>query len=238
MANNVFLSNSGSTPIPIEVVAVTDSPPPVLHRPWCRIPGGCHSGNLATCMTPCDYIDTPDAHTQMRLEISDAGPQCILHRNNDPFPRKVSVSCDLHPVGYGNANVGTLAGIDLYNTLNGQTLQLDSIRLWSWKHSNKKMYIRLPIDDDGDPSRPTSGVITPARQEAIDLANSVLANDSGSPVPLELRYNNYKPHELPTFSYIYGKGQDYANIDGKGRRRLGSTQQGDGNRDFTVFTVK
>ena len=60
MANNVFLSNSGSTPIPIEVVAVTDSPPPVLHRPWCRIPGGCHSGNLATCMKPCDDIDTPD----------------------------------------------------------------------------------------------------------------------------------------------------------------------------------
>lgn len=51
--------------------------------------------------------------------------------------------------------------------------------------------------------------------------------------------NDYDPSSFSTFTYIYGKGEDYADneVGGFGRRRLGSTQLGENTRDYTVFTV-
>ena len=47
----------------------------------------------------------------------------------------------------------------------------------------------------------------------------------------------YDPSGFDTFTYIYGKGEWYDSMEGKGRRRVGSTQRGVGTRDYTVFTV-
>ena len=49
----------------------------------------------------------------------------------------------------------------------------------------------------------------------------------------------YNPGSFHTFTYIYGRGNQYNNVNlsGKSRRRLGGASMGVGTRDYTVFTI-
>ena len=70
-------------------------------------------------------------------------------------------------------------------------------------------------------------------------------DNRGNPDPLQIVYRqsyvvpadppqDYAAGNVPSFTYVYGKGEEYSNgIAGKGRRRIGLSP-----RDYTVFTVK
>jgi len=57
-------------------------------------------------------------------------------------------------------------------------------------------------------------------------------------LPLASVPADYNPSNLAAFTYVYGKGEDYISsiVEGKSRRRIGSTDNISG-RDFTVFNV-
>ena len=50
---------------------------------------------------------------------------------------------------------------------------------------------------------------------------------------------DYDPDGLGSFTFVYGKGAQYQGqpVQGRSRRRLGSTYQGPGLKDYTVFTI-
>lgn len=57
-------------------------------------------------------------------------------------------------------------------------------------------------------------------------------------LPLAFVPVDYNPSNLAAFTYVYGKGEDYIPdiVEGKSRRRIGSTDNISG-RDYTVFNV-
>jgi len=243
-----FFANDSEDSIPIQVEVVPDDTlPSVLPKPFCRkIEEPCITSTRSTCMVPCEE-NIPTGYTRMPLEIAASGPNCQHHNpnNGDPFPRKINIKCDLRPLGWGQTKAldkRYMSGpLTLKNTANNRTLDVHGIRYWSWNPNNRQLNFHSTVDDvEGDPAAQAAAV-----QEAILQANTAFENTSGQTVPLELIYNSFSTSaptmaNLNTFTYVYGNGDDYElnwSIGGRGRRRVGSTQQGIGKRDFTVFTV-
>jgi hypothetical protein len=70
--------------------------------------------------------------------------------------------------------------------------------------------------------------------ELLPIELVVMPYPSANAVPPD-----YDPDSLGSFTFVYGKGGQYQNepVEGRARRRIGSTQQGPGTRDYTVFTI-
>ena len=79
------------------------------------------------------------------------------------------------------------------------------------------------------------------------MVNAMFDNRGNSnPLPIEVRTATsnssppvgYDPSTLSAFTFVYRKGEEYSTgVEGNSQRRIGSTDQGVGTRDYTVFTI-
>ena len=147
----------------------------------------------------------------------------------------------MHDVGFGQTfpylgssqPCSPWTDIGLYRTDTGEGLKIPFVRHWSYSPTNKLMYFAVYSDN-----------VT----EAIDTVNTIFDNKlNPDPLPIEVRPSSnvasvpadYDPSTLDSFTFVYGRGDEYEGtaLDGRSRRRMGSTQQGRGTRDYTVFTI-
>ena len=132
-------------------------------------------------------------------------------------------------------SVNEATPIRLYNTVTGKSLKVAYVKHWSLSADDYKVYFSVYHQDDGP-----NGT---NRALAIEEVDVMFANIGNTAIPIAIRSVKetiiddvpafYDPAPLPTFTYVYGKGEDYLNVNGRGRRRIGSTVD---TRDFTVFT--
>ena len=218
---------------------VNQTIPPIL--PWCRKPTDSTCSNAATCMVSSCTDDqiTNDGYTRMELKVAAySSPKCAFHTWWNGL---VSLQCNLHDLAFGRTTpflqgaepCSPWTDIGFYNGLTGEGLKIAFVRHWSWSPNNKRLYFAVYHTD-----------VT----EAINMVNSIFDNTGNpNPLPIEVRLTSniasvptgYDPSILNTFTFVYGKGSEYGGVglDGKSRRRIGSTEMGINTRDYTVFTI-
>jgi hypothetical protein len=225
-------------------------------QPPCRKGSDPSCRNPATCMVLSCTDDQIRNDNYVRMELKvDAGntPNCTFHMMWKDF---VSLQCDMHDTGFGEISPYSelvsecypWTDIGLENTRTGEVLTVASVHHWSFSTSNKKSYfavystneleainmVNMIFDNSGfNASLPIS--IVPMIQS---FPRRGAAQTPPRRLPLVDVPVGYDPGTLNSFTIVYGKGQDYGvNLDGRSRRRIGSTSVGVGTRDYTVFTI-
>ncbi|KAL7533669.1 hypothetical protein ACHAXR_006666 [Thalassiosira sp. AJA248-18] len=184
-----------------------------------------------------------DGYTRMQLKVAaNSSPNCQFHMVDAGRGDRISVQCDLHDTRFGKTTPYLQGGdpcspwssLGFFNSdTNEQLLSVAFVRHWSWRNDDKKTIFT---------------VNSLVQQEAVDMANAAFDNSgNSSPLLIDARPPpnvvsapaGYDPASFNTFTYVYGKGEEYVSnsVPGRSRRRLGSTIQGVGSRDYTVFTV-
>lgn len=122
------------------------------------------------------------------------------------------------------------------------------LRHWSYAPNDKKVWFAVYSTDGSEASSLVNAIfdntgnvaalpieIRPLRKSATfpQVEASFLAK-----LPLVSVPADYSPDNLEAFTYVYGMGEDYipSIVEGRGRRRVGSTDNTRG-RDFTVFNI-
>jgi len=224
-----------------------DVPTEDLFMPCTTSNPTCTVFNTPGCMvTSCTQTQIDGTYTRMALNVrAGQRPNCQIR---GAWNGLMSMRCEFHDTGFGDSSP-EFAALDscapwtkfsFRNTATDTKLDVEYVRHWSRHPTNRYTYFSLPIEDDG-----TTGT----RNAAIAMVNDMFDNSGSSNVlSIEVVPTNqtvttvptdYNPASLNAFTYVYGDGLDYvsASSDGMSRRRLGSTMQAPGSRDYTVFTV-
>lgn len=205
----------------------------------CRKPGANCYTNAETCMAPsCTDEEVGNGHVRMQLKVAaGSSPNCRTHSTQETY---VSLKCELHAKGFGRASSYKTAldqcapwmPIGLRNTRTGEVLAVAFVRHWSWKAGNKYTYLTVFYQNPNSARKAVNDIFDNT-QFADDLLIDIVPAFDTSEVPA-----GYNPSSIGSFTYVYGKGEEYGvSVDGQGRRRVGCTEQGVDHRDFTVFTI-
>jgi len=206
---------------------------------WCRKDTDPTCADVNTCMVAtCTDADIANGYTRIELKVpANSSPNCIKHV---VWNGLISLQCNMRDLGFGKSfpflsssePCAPWTNIGFYNSITGEGVDVAFVRHWSFSPNNRRVYFAVYETDE---------------QAAKDLVNGIFNNVGNSnPLPIEIRPTSnvpevpagYDPSSLPAFTYVYGKGPQYGDgVDGRSRRRLGSTEQGTHARDYTVFTI-
>ena len=212
----------------------------------CTKPTPTCTADAAACMvTSCTQTQIDNGYTRMELNVQPGDTPNCQHRA--AWNGLMSLRCEFRNIGFGNSSPEFTAldpcapwtKFSFRNTLTGEKLDVAYIRHWSWKPDDRYTYFSLTIQDDGDAS---------ARTEVVAMVNAMFDNSGNANVlPIEVVPTtptvttvpaSYDPASLNAFTFVHGDGAEYGiGLEGRSRRRLGSTMQVAGTRDYTVFTV-
>lgn len=122
------------------------------------------------------------------------------------------------------------------------------LRHWSYKPDDKKLWFAVYSKDGPAAASIVNNIFSNVGNvNALPIEVRPLRKSATFPqveasaltkLPLASVPADYNPSNLAAFTYVYGKGEDYipSIVEGKSRRRIGSTDNVNG-RDFTVFNV-
>jgi hypothetical protein len=219
--------------------------------------------DASSCMveTCTDAQISTQGYVRMALKVSsNSSPNCVS--NGLTTDGLVSLQCDFHDVGFGRINpsypmtsYGKCApwtDIGLFNSRTGQGLNIFHLKQWSFSPTSKRMTFVVYATDMVASQNAVNSMFNNVGH-AADLAIELRALRKNremyftpgtkiqSPtmgIPFQTLPAEYNPSALNTFTYVYGRGEDYSlnAIPGVGRRRMGSTGEFKG-RDYTVFSV-
>jgi len=237
--------------------------PPIL--PPCRKPGVNCTISPATCMVEtCNRTDIDAGFVRMEL-IVKAGKttDCLAYTElyND---RYVQLRCIMHDVGFGITmpNPDTLLSscapwleLGLYNSRTGRGVNVAFLRHWSYFPSDGRLHFAVYtsnkteaitiVDSMFDNTNSTTDLMIdmrPTRRilpEGSIHAPSISMPLNTTTITTTTTTTNYNPSTLNTFTFVYGKAEEYgtSTLPGNARRRIGSTEIGPMTRDYTVFTI-
>eukprot|EP00584_Thalassiosira_punctigera_P005954 CAMPEP_0172540772 /NCGR_PEP_ID=MMETSP1067-20121228/11704_1 /TAXON_ID=265564 ORGANISM="Thalassiosira punctigera, Strain Tpunct2005C2" /NCGR_SAMPLE_ID=MMETSP1067 /ASSEMBLY_ACC=CAM_ASM_000444 /LENGTH=776 /DNA_ID=CAMNT_0013326685 /DNA_START=99 /DNA_END=2425 /DNA_ORIENTATION=+ len=180
-----------------------------------------------------------DSGTHKRIELrvlGNSSPSCAT----GAYQKGVAeLKCNFRDVGFGRTHVYLSSpdtahpwvNFGFKNTRTGEVLEVAYVRHWSWLTTNQQTLF---------------SIIASSKAAARDTVNAMFDNSNNSTIlPIEIvaltpvsQAANYTPSALSAFTFVYGKGGEYGQgLGGQSRRRVGSTAQGVGQRDYTVFTI-
>jgi hypothetical protein len=212
----------------------------------CRIASDPTCVNSTTCMVEsCTEVDITNGYTRIELKVQPkSSPNCVFHAIWNGL---VSLQCNMRDTLFGRTNPSLSSAdpcapwtnVGFYNEDTGEGLDVAFVRHWSYSPNNRRTYFAVYVVDDG----------TVATRDAAAAMVNAIFNNGGNADPLSIAVRptsnieevppSYDPASLNAFTFVYGDGAEYDNggLTGRTRRRVGSTVQGVGKRDYTVFTI-
>ena len=216
---------------------VLDDPDPI---PVPDLPCAMPDGTMGASCTPAEI-----EAGAVRLELfvrPGLTPDCKRHgvQAHGPF----ALQCEMHDTGFNRADANLhqadpcrpWSKLGLVNTRTDEVLQVEFLKHWSWRSNSRRMYF---------------SVASASTAAAIEMVNAMFNNeDNSEQLSIQLVVMsqlpaatvppaNYDPGGLSSFTFVYGKAAELQSgaVEGQARRRIGSTRQGAGTRDYTIFTI-
>jgi hypothetical protein len=235
--------------------------PPIL--PPCRKPGINCTVSPATCMVEtCNQTNIDAGFVRMDLHVKAGKTTDCLSYTELYNNQYVQLRCIMHDVGFGITipNPDTLLSscapwleLGLYNSRTGQGVNVAFLRHWSYFPSDGRLHFAVYtsnkteaiaiVNSMFDNTNSTTDLIIDVRPTRRILPEGSIHSPSIS-MPLNTTTTpstttNYDPSTLNTFTFVYGKAEEYdtSTLPGFARRRIGSTEIGPLTRDYTVFTI-
>ena len=197
-----------------------------------------------TMQASCTQADIEAGAVRLELFVREGRtPNCRKHNTQASRLERAnglfSLECEMHDKGFDRKDAKLhqadpcrpWSKLGLLNTRTDEVLQVEYIRHWSWQSDTRKMYF---------------SVASTSTTAAINMVNTMFNNEAFPNERLHITLvvtenpaaADYDPNDLGSFTLVYGKGVEYQNdVEGHARRRIGSTKQGPGTRDFAVFTI-
>eukprot|EP00581_Thalassiosira_minuscula_P014784 CAMPEP_0183721232 /NCGR_PEP_ID=MMETSP0737-20130205/13573_1 /TAXON_ID=385413 /ORGANISM="Thalassiosira miniscula, Strain CCMP1093" /LENGTH=1108 /DNA_ID=CAMNT_0025951205 /DNA_START=33 /DNA_END=3360 /DNA_ORIENTATION=- len=225
----------GYTTFVADGLLVNKTLPDVL--PWCRKASDPTCSDASSCMVAtCTDANIAAGYTRLQLKVRpNSSPNCAYHSMHNGY---VGLQCDLRDKLFGQSSPYLSGGdpcmpwtaLGFFNMRTNEGLPVEWVRHWSWSPNNYRTYFTVYETDT---------------TKAINMVNDFFTNvgysdelliDVRPTSNIEEIPTGYDPASIPSFTWVYGKGEDYGDISkpvqGKSRRRIGSSS-----RDYTVFTI-
>ena len=224
----------------------------------CRKSGADCTASPSTCMVEsCNKTDIDNGYDRIQLRVlPNNTANCQAYE--DQWNGLVQLKCGFHAGNFGHTfpsqdsfvSCAPWAEVGLFNRQTGEGINIAYLRHWSFNPADGLIHF---------------AVYTSNKTEAITTVNSIFDNSLGgsnldidvrpvrrifpqgsirapsTSLPLVATPSDYNPKSLETFTFVYGKADEYGlgkSVPGLVKRRIGSTEVGtETSRDFSVFSV-
>lgn len=219
--------------------------------------GNCYT-YASTCMVAsCTNTQVSEGYTRIELKVAANSPAgCVPHNNQAQWWNGlVLLQCDFHDTGFGQSkwpltsydSCSPWTDIGLFNSRTGRGVHVAYLRHWSFLPNDKKLWFAVYSTDGWGAASVVNDIFHNVGNADLSIVLRPLRKSSAFPMveatsltklPLASVPEGYNPSNLAAFTYVYGKGEDYVPsiVEGRGRRRVGSTDNAKG-RDYTVFVI-